>query len=48
MATITYEEIHTDNLITLTMAPLVQNFQTIDSFIKNFTTFQRSIQHANT
>jgi len=42
MTTVTYEDLYVDNLITITMAPLMDNFKTIDSFIKNFGQFQRS------
>ena len=42
MATLTYESLHTETLLTLNFQALTENFTIIDSFIKNFPTFQRS------
>lgn len=37
-----YEELLIDNLINFDFTSVSKNFKTIDSFIKNFTNFQRS------
>lgn len=42
MTTVTYEELHTEGLLTLNFSLLSENFKTIDAFIKNFGSFQRS------
>lgn len=42
MATMTYEELQTESLITFSFSALTSNFKTVDSFIKNFSHFQRS------
>ena len=42
MSTVTYEELQVDNIFTVDYSQITSNFKTIDSFIKNFSNFQRS------
>ena len=43
MTTITYSEIQFENLIKIDYSQIITNFRTIDAFMKNMSTFQRSI-----
>jgi hypothetical protein len=42
MATIAYEELQTENLITFSFDSITSNFKNIDTFMRNFMNFQRS------
>lgn len=43
MATVTYETLQTESLLTVNFSLISENFKIIDSFIKSFPAFQRRV-----